>query len=531
MNAPTDVNYDLLRRIEELERSNQELRARLNEQNRLSQAATLLHESRGREHVEQISFATLRIDTLQDSRNSLQASESRLRESERRVRASEKKLRQITDNLPALIAYVDADQRYRFNNKAYETWLLQSPKELFGVHLREATGEQAYSRVKPFIDSVLSGRRAGHEWWAQLPGGLRYVKSEYIPDLREDGSVAGFYVLASDLTDVKQSQAALSDSEARLRLAIDAGRMAIWEVDTATNEITSSPELNRLLGLPPGVTPTTDDIRQRYAPGERTRLRRVALDALARGECYAETELHVVWPDGSHRWLLLRAEMQGVKKGVPARTIGVALDITGRKKGEEHQQLLINELNHRVKNTLTTVQSIVNQSLRNASTAEEARGAVEGRLLALSRAHDVLTRENWGGAYLREVVQQAIEPFQETGNRFRISGADTRLPPRIALAIAMAIQELGTNAAKYGALSNEAGRIVIEWSVQEEQHGQRLRMLWREMDGPSVTPPKRRGFGTRLVERSLAHELNGAVSIDFAPAGVVCTINAPLAES
>ncbi|PVE23826.1 hypothetical protein DC522_13715 [Microvirga sp. KLBC 81] len=533
MNTPEILNTDaLLQRIEELERDNRELHAKLCDQSVLSHAAALRHEAQGREHAQEMSSATSRIETLQDSRASLQASERRLRESETRARVSEKKLRQIADNLPALIAYVDADQRYRFNNKAYETWFCRPAKDLFGVHLRDAIGELPYSRAKPFIEAALAGKRSGHEWWAHFPGGLRFVKSEYIPDQREDGSVAGFYVLASDLTDVKESQAALTASEARLRLAIDAGRMAIWEAHTATNTITSSPELNRLLGFPPDTSPSPEEIRSRYAPGERENLHRVAKEALARGDRYAETELEIILPDSSPRWLLLRAELLDIENGVPGRAVGVALDITDRKRAEEHQQLLINELNHRVKNTLTTVQSIVTQSLRNASTTMEARDAVEGRLFALSRAHDVLTRENWDGAYLREVIAHAVEPFQGNGgDRFEVSGNDIRLPPRIALAIAMAIQELGTNAVKYGALSNETGRVAIKWTIEDQEGAPHLRMVWEEMDGPSVVEPQRRGFGTRLIERSLAQELNGSVEITFARSGVVCTINAPLTDS
>ncbi|WP_134495814.1 sensor histidine kinase [Microvirga pakistanensis] len=531
MNAPYDVNDALRRRIEELERANRELRLQIRVQDRLSQATARVHESKDREHADEMSSATRRIETLQDSRSSLQASESRLRESEKRARSSEKKLRQIADNLPALIAYVDAEQRYRFNNKAYETWILRRPEDLFGLHVWDAIGDEAYGRAKPFIDVVLAGKRTWHEWWAHFPGGLRFVRSEYIPDLREDGSVAGFYVLVSDLTDIKRSQAALAESERRLRLAVDAGRMAIWETDSATDMIRSSPEMNHLLGLPPDCDPSAEDIVERYAPGEREKLRRVTLEALAHGDRHAETELEVVWPDGSRRWLLLRVEMRDIVNGIPGRTIGVAFDITARKRAEEHQQLLINELNHRVKNTLATVQSIVAQSLRNAATAAEAQDAVEGRLFALSRAHDVLTRENWDGASLREVVQQGIEPFQGLQDRFEVSGTDIRLPPRIALPLAMAFQELGTNAVKYGALSNEAGRIAVDWSVLDQDTGQHLRIVWREKGGPPVAPPARRGFGTRLIERSLAQELNGSVVIDFAPPGVVCTIDAPLTGS
>ncbi len=523
MNKSETIDADaLLKRLEMLERENQALRAQLQKQSARSAAATLDHKAENRAHDRAMVSATSRIETLEDSHTSLEASEKRLRD-------SEKKLRQITDNIPALIAYVDAEQRYRFNNKAYQTWMRRPPESLYGVTLLDAVGEKAYSRVKSYIDTVLSGQRTGHEWWAPLPGGLVYMRSEYIPDFDEHGNVAGFYVLAADLTESKRSQEALTASEGRLKLAIDAARMAIWESDNATRTIKSSPELNQLLGFPPDATPTTEEIQSRYAPGERKRLHQIARESIARDDRYVETELQIIWPDGSPRWLLLRAELLGETSGMPTRAVGVALDITERKKAEDHQRLLINELNHRVKNTLATVQSIATQSLRNAETAAGARDAVEGRLFALSRAHDVLTRANWDGAYLREVVHRALEPFQTArGDRFAVSGVDIRLPPRIALALAMAIQELGTNAVKYGALSSDEGRIAIDWSVTDKKDGPRLTMKWEERDGPPVASPERRGFGTRLIERSLAQELNGSVEIDFAPKGVICTINAPL---
>ena len=277
----------------------------------------------------------------------------------------EEKLRQIADHLPALVAYVDADQRYRFNNRAYETWIGRSPESLYGLHLWEAVGIPAYERTRPYVEAALAGERTAHEWWAPFRTGMRYVRSDYIPDRTDDGSIIGFYVLASDLSESKLSQAALAKSEIRLRLAIDAGRMAVWEVETATERATGSPELNRLLGFPPDASPSMEEIRERYYPGERDRIRAIVMEALARGERHIETELRIVWRDGSTHWLLLRAELQDVKDGIPDRALGVALDITEMKKAEEHQQLLINELNHRVKNTLATVQSIASQSLRN----------------------------------------------------------------------------------------------------------------------------------------------------------------------
>ncbi|HEX2552142.1 MAG TPA: HWE histidine kinase domain-containing protein [Microvirga sp.] len=199
---------------------------------------------------------------------------------------------------------------------------------------------------------------------------------------------------------------------------------------------------------------------------------------------------------------------------------------------ERDLRLLINELNHRVKNTLATVQSIASQTLRNAPSTQAARQALEERLLALSRVHDVLTRESWEGAGLAEIVAQAVAPFrQQREDRVETRGPEVWLSPRMALAIAMALQELATNAVKYGALSNDAGTIAVTWSLEEGGAGEgwRLRLEWRERGGPPVSSPDRRGFGTRLIERSLAQDLGGRVEISFAPEGVVCVVDAPVA--
>jgi two-component sensor histidine kinase len=218
-----------------------------------------------------------------------------------------------------------------------------------------------------------------------------------------------------------------------------------------------------------------------------------------------------------------------IEKGQLMRLWGIQRDISDRKRADEQRTLLIHELNHRVKNTLATVQSIASQTLRNAGTAQEAKQALEGRLIALARAHDVLTQENWEGAEIREIVAQAVAPYVSQGeDRLHIDGPEIRLSPRMALALAMALQELATNAVKYGALSNAMGTIRIAWSLEPAQPASRLHLCWQERDGPPVRPPSRQGFGSRLIERSLARELNGAVQIEFQPEGIVCTLNAPL---
>jgi PAS domain S-box-containing protein len=218
-----------------------------------------------------------------------------------------------------------------------------------------------------------------------------------------------------------------------------------------------------------------------------------------------------------------------IEDGQLKRLWGIQRDITDRKRAEEQRTLLINELNHRVKNTLATVQSIASQTLRNAPTMQDAKEAFEGRLMALARAHDVLTNESWEGAELRNIVAQALAPYRSFGeDRLTIKGPEVRLSPRIALALSMALQELTTNAVKHGALSNATGKVDIIWDVVSAEPGIRLHLCWQESGGPPVQTPTRQGFGSRLIERSLARELNGNVQIKFHPEGVLCTVDAPL---
>jgi two-component sensor histidine kinase len=182
------------------------------------------------------------------------------------------------------------------------------------------------------------------------------------------------------------------------------------------------------------------------------------------------------------------------------------------------QALLINELNHRVKNTLATVQSMAAMTMGRDPSGDQAR-AFEGRLFALSRAHDVLTRGAWERADLAEVVKEAIGPFAD-GGRIIAQGPTVTLSPQQALALSMALHELGTNASKYGSLSAPSGQVAIDWSL----NGEGLDFRWTESGGPPVAPPTRRGFGSRLLETALARELDGDVRLTFDPAGLSCRL-------
>jgi PAS domain S-box-containing protein len=234
--------------------------------------------------------------------------------------------------------------------------------------------------------------------------------------------------------------------------------------------------------------------------------------------------------DGSEFWSAILISPVQDESGDVVQNFASFVDLTDHKQEQARSRMLIDELNHRVKNTLATVQSIVWQALRNSTDPEVIRESIESRLFALSRSHDLLTRENWEGAGLLDLLKAALEPFGVANGRsehFVITGRNIRVSPRVALALGIAFHELATNAVKYGAFSNKVGSVLISWTIEPSPEGDRLLLRWQEKDGPPVTPPSRKGFGTRVIERGLAHELEGVVDLDYRTDGVVCTIDFP----
>lgn len=208
---------------------------------------------------------------------------------------------------------------------------------------------------------------------------------------------------------------------------------------------------------------------------------------------------------------------------------GSTRDVTDRKQHEQHMRLLVNELNHRVKNTLALVQSMTAQTLRGSHDAHDAQERIESRLMALSDAHDILTRQNWKGAGVEDIVRAAVAPYQQDDiERFSFEGPVVVLDPRRAVALAMALHELCTNAIKYGALSVSGGRVGFHWTCEQVEHRLTLTLSWQESGGPPVHAPSGRGFGSRLIERGLKHDLGGESQLFFEAGGVRCRIVMPL---
>ncbi|MDR3473923.1 MAG: HWE histidine kinase domain-containing protein [Devosia sp.] len=242
------------------------------------------------------------------------------------------------------------------------------------------------------------------------------------------------------------------------------------------------------------------------------------------------TEVSYRRKDGSEFWAAVFISPVLDEAGATVQYFASFVDLTSHKDEQVQLRMLIDELNHRVKNTLATVQSIVWQALRTASDPKSIREAIEPRLFALSRSHDLLTRANWESARLLDILNDSLEPFVVSDGRAErivIHGENIRFPPKAALALGIAFNELATNAVKYGALSNATGSIVIEWKTKSMPDGRRVILRWQEKGGPPVTPPSHMGFGSRVIERGLAYELEGTVHLDYLPGGVVCTMDIP----
>ena len=222
--------------------------------------------------------------------------------------------------------------------------------------------------------------------------------------------------------------------------------------------------------------------------------------------------------------------------GKPTQILAISRDVTTEKRAEtelaeayQRQKVMTAELQHRIKNTLAMVSAIANQTMCG-NDIEAARNAFTARLITLARAHDILVRTSWVSAPIKDVIDGALAPHQTGQNRFEVSGPELLLEPKAALAIALAVHELATNALKYGALSNDRGRVRVNWSTHVENGVPGFHFDWAETGGPRVVmpAPSQQGFGTRLIERMLKNDVGGDVLLNFAPDGVVCEVRAPL---
>ena len=360
---------------------------------------------------------------------------------------------------------------------------------------------------------------------ATLADAHRKLKVEMVERAKAEAALRESQVAIA----TERGRAALRQSEQQLELALNAGRLGTWMLDLQDGRLLGSEFFRTTFGLGPDEPfDRHADLVARVHPNDRARLQR-EMDKATQRRSDLESEFRVVTPEGETRWILLRGRASDDEARPTARMTGVSLDITERKRADERQKLLLDELNHRVKNTLATVQSIARQTRRAAEPAafEEA---FLSRLTALAQAHDLLTAVAWEGASLKDVIARTVAPYVAGGQteRIRLVGPDVRLNPNAAVSLTMGFHELATNAGKYGALSVVGGHVDVEWRVDSMTHPTQIEIDWRETGGPPVDPPARRGFGTRLLETGLAREFDGHVELSYAPEGVRCRMRLPL---
>jgi PAS domain S-box-containing protein len=361
--------------------------------------------------------------------------------------------------------------------------------------------------------------------------GRRTYDYIFVPVFGPDGEVEAVAGTTRDITERKRQEIDLQHRTAQFATLLNQAPLGVYLVDADFKIREVNPTAGRVFGVIPNLIGRdfAEVIAILWPKQYAEELAHVFRHTLETGEPFIMPERVEQRRDSGvvevYEWQVHRIQQPDGRFGV----VCYFRDISNQVSTRERLTLLVNELNHRVKNTLATIQSVARQSLRNAPNLREGQTVFDARIVALSKAHDILTREHWEGASLRKIVAESLAPHASNGSerRLRFAGPEIRLRPKAALALSMALHELATNAVKYGAFSNADGAVAVDWSVGED--GQ-FALCWIETGGPQVASPGKRGFGSRLIEQGLSQDLGGAVSLAFPSSGVVCSIRAPLIE-
>jgi PAS domain S-box-containing protein len=445
-----------------------------------------------------------------------------------RIRESEKRMRDLLEALPAAVYTTDANGRIDFFNRAAiqlagrtpdigdewcVTWRLYTPDGSYLPH------DQCPMAVALKEDRPVRGEEA----IAERPDGSRVPFVPYPTPLHDsEGKLVGAINMLVDISDRKKAEENAERLAAIVKFSDDAiiskdiqGIIQTWNTGA---ERLFGYEAQDVIGKPVSILIPPD--RQHEEPD--------ILQRVGRGVHIDHYETVRVRKDGTLVDISLTISPLRNAQGEVVGASKIARDITERRREEERRLLLINELNHRVKNTLATVQSLAAQSFRGARDTPEFK-QFENRLVALSRAHDLLTRESWEGAEIHELLHACVSAVcLDPPKRFDVTGPAIRLRPKLALALSLAFHELVTNAAKYGALLTEHGRINVRWDIGGPESNGNMSLRWEEVGGPKVKAPDRSGFGSRLLQKALAREFGARSSLEFAERGVVFTIHTPL---
>jgi len=446
------------------------------------------------------------------------------------LRASEQRFRILADTAPAMLWVTNPQGVCTFQSRAWYNYTGQEEASALGtgwlsaVHPDDRDGVTEVFRTaniqrQPFSFDYRLRRFDGEYRWAIDAGHPRFDSA---------GAFLGYIGSVIDIHDRKQAEDALRDSEEKFRNMADNMSQFAWMTDANGWIFWYNRRWFEYTGT------TLADMQgwgwtKVHHPDHLDRVVAKFCTALRTGEPWEDT-FPLRGRDGQFRWFLSRAMPIRDEEGQIIRWFGTNTDITERKEAEQQLRFVMAELNHRVKNTLATIDAVAHQTIRHSASLEEFQTAFSQRLRAFGQAHSLLTQTHWEGASLYDLIQRELRARCGHDGQMDIHGPMVVLRPKAALALHMVIHELCTNAAKYGALCSDAGKVKIEWTLKPGLRHEELHLNWCESGGPPVSTPTKRGFGSRVLESTIAYELEGKLELEFRRAGLVCVIVFPLRE-
>ncbi len=380
--------------------------------------------------------------------------------------------------------------------------------------------------------NALDVGRGLDERWHLRKDGTRFWANGEMMALRDDaGAAIGFVKILRDCTEQKRSALALQTSEANLRTILDTVPLGILFAETPSGRVVGcNSRIEALFGRSMIGTDLEDrrDWTAFHVDGRPVQPDDYPLAKVLAGAAQATLEAHYHRPDGTKVWLeFIGAPVPATQDTIKGAVVAV-VDIDARKRAEAMQGLMNGELSHRMKNLLAMVQAIARQTMRSAADLPTMRDILSNRLVALGKAHDILIEGTSDQTSLATVLHSGVGVHADEPGRFSYRGPFLVISGRAIMPLSLVLHELSTNAAKYGALSTPEGKVALTWSLVRDDGGERLRLVWRETGGPAITAPTRKGFGSWVIERGLTDQVGGAVLLDYAPTGLVCTLEAPL---
>jgi len=451
---------------------------------------------------------------------------------EENLQKSERAMRELLGALPAAIFVTDAAGRLTYYNQgAAALWggmpTLGQDRWCDLARFYHADGTSMALEDCPTEIALKQGRAAGgREAVLERTDGTRVPIIPFPTPLRDStGAVVGVVNMTVDISELKQAQRALAERNLQLALAGKAGLVGTYAHDFTDDLMQVSEGYAAIHGLPEATTETSRSAwLRRVDPDDLAGKIAIQSEALRdrRGEYSAE---YRILRHGEVRWIESRSFISYDKDGSPQRLTGVNIDITERKRAEEHQRALIAELDHRVKNVLATVSAVAGQTLDASSSMNHFVAAFDGRIRSMAKAHELLSTRQWRGMPVVDIVRGELAAYTSSNNA-KIDGPEVILSAEAGQALATIVHELATNAAKHGALSTKSGRVSVQWYRKLNGSAQFI-LVWQETGGPRVATPKKSGYGTGVVRDLIPYEFGGTVDLSFAPEGVRCRLEVP----